>query len=148
MELGGESAAFCGGGIGRMDERSAARPELAAGAQSAGTQRQRGKLDRKLGALHDAAGAREQSAGDRRGEAHGCDGYYAPTPANEADRVAVNAWIRQPGHFDSVIDFNAVMRDPQHPERLLPAYNSGDHLHPGPAGYKAMGDAVPLASFR
>jgi lysophospholipase L1-like esterase len=75
-------------------------------------------------------------------------GYYAPTPANEADRVAVNAWILTPGHFDAVIDFDAVMCDPQHPERLLPAYDSGDHLHPGPAGYKAMGDAVPLALFR
>jgi lysophospholipase L1-like esterase len=75
-------------------------------------------------------------------------GYYHPGPESEADREAINAWIRGPGHFDSVVDFDQVMRDPQHPDRLLPAYDSGDHLHPGPAGYKAMGDAIPLALFR
>lgn len=71
-------------------------------------------------------------------------GYYHPGPASEADREQVNAWIRAAGHFDAVIDLDAAMRDPQHPDRLLPAYDCGDHLHPGPAGYKAMGDAVPL----
>lgn len=56
--------------------------------------------------------------------------YYHPAPLSEADRQAVNAWIRAPGHFDAVIDFDSVVRDPQHPDRLLPAYDSGDHLHP------------------
>jgi lysophospholipase L1-like esterase len=70
--------------------------------------------------------------------------YYHPGPESEADRQAVNAWIRGPGHFDGVVDFDQVTRDPQHPDRLLAAYDSGDHLHPGPAGYKAMGDAIPL----
>jgi len=74
-------------------------------------------------------------------------GYYHPTPPNEADRQAVNQWIREAGHFDAVIDFDAVVRDPAHPEQLQPAYDSGDHLHPSPAGYKAMGEAVPLALF-
>jgi lysophospholipase L1-like esterase len=74
-------------------------------------------------------------------------GYYHPGPESEADRQAINGWIREPGHFDAVVDFDKVMRDPQHPDRLLPAYDSGDHLHPGPAGYKAMGDAIPLALF-
>jgi lysophospholipase L1-like esterase len=46
-----------------------------------------------------------------------------------------------------VVDFDAVVRDPQHPDQLLPAFDGGDHLHPGPAGYKAMGDAVPLSLF-
>lgn len=73
--------------------------------------------------------------------------YYHPGPQSEADRQAVNQWIRSSGHFDAVIDFDAVVRDPQHPDRLLPAYDCGDHLHPSPAGYKAMGDAVPLALF-
>lgn len=73
--------------------------------------------------------------------------YYHPGPSNEADRQAVNGWIRAPGHFDAVIDFDKIMRDPQQPERLLPAYDSGDHLHPSPAGYRAMGEAVPLALF-
>jgi len=73
--------------------------------------------------------------------------YYHPGPLSEEDRQSVNQWIRAAGHFDSVIDFDEVVRDPQHPERLLPAYDCGDHLHPSPAGYKAMGNAVPLALF-
>jgi lysophospholipase L1-like esterase len=78
-------------------------------------------------------------------------GYYHPDAANEADRQAVNSWIRNStraaGHFDAVVDFDAVIRDPQHPDRILPAYDCGDHLHPGPAGYKAMGEAIPLSLF-
>jgi lysophospholipase L1-like esterase len=75
---------------------------------------------------------------------YGGSGYYHPGPESEADRQAINAWIRAAEHFDGVVDFDQVTRDPQHPDRLLPAYDSGDHLHPGPAGYKAMGDAIPL----
>lgn len=73
--------------------------------------------------------------------------YYHPGPLSEADRQAVNAWIRAAGHFDAVIDFDKVVRDPQHPDRLLPAFDCGDHLHPSPAGYRAMGEAVPLSLF-
>jgi lysophospholipase L1-like esterase len=73
--------------------------------------------------------------------------YYHPDAAIEADRQAVNRWIRTSGVFDAVVDFDAVARDPKAPDRLLPAYDSGDHLHPGPAGYKAMGEAVPLSLF-
>lgn len=73
--------------------------------------------------------------------------YYKPAPANEADRKAVNEWIRAPGHFDAVVDFDKVMRDPKHPERLRPSYDSGDHLHPSPVGYRTMADAVPLSLF-
>jgi lysophospholipase L1-like esterase len=73
--------------------------------------------------------------------------YYHPAPLSEADRQAVNQWIRGPGHFDAVIDFDAVVRDPQHPDQLLPGYDCGDHLHPSPAGYKAMGEAIPLDLF-
>jgi lysophospholipase L1-like esterase len=73
--------------------------------------------------------------------------YYHPGPLSEADRQAVNAWIRAAGHFDAVIDFDSVVRDPQHPDRLLPAFDCGDHLHPSPAGYRAMGEAVPLSLF-
>lgn len=74
-------------------------------------------------------------------------GYYHPGPLSEADRQAVNRWIRTPGHFDAVLDFDSVVRDPQHPDKLLPAYDCGDHLHPSPAGYKAMADAIPLSLF-
>ncbi|MEJ1967395.1 MAG: SGNH/GDSL hydrolase family protein [Rhizomicrobium sp.] len=74
--------------------------------------------------------------------------YYHPDAANEADRHAVNDWIRGPGHFDAVIDFDAALRDPAHPDAMLPAYDSGDHLHPGPAGYKAMAESIALSLFR
>jgi lysophospholipase L1-like esterase len=73
--------------------------------------------------------------------------YYHPGPLSEADRQVVNQWIRAAGHFDAVIDFDAVLRDPAHPDQLLPAYDCGDHLHPSPAGYRAMGEAIPLGLF-
>jgi lysophospholipase L1-like esterase len=73
--------------------------------------------------------------------------YYHPDALNEADRQAVNAWIRTPGHFDAVIDFDRVIRDPQHVDRLLPAFDCGDHLHPSPAGYRAMGESIDLSLF-
>ena len=73
--------------------------------------------------------------------------YYKPGLISEADRQAVNRWIRTPGHFDAVIDFDEALRDPARPERLLPAYDSGDHLHPSSAGYRAMATAIPLGDF-
>jgi lysophospholipase L1-like esterase len=73
--------------------------------------------------------------------------YYHPLHSTDADRQAINNWIRAPGHFDGVIDFDKLTRDPQHPERLLPAYDSGDHLHPSVTGYRAMGEAIPLTLF-
>jgi len=73
--------------------------------------------------------------------------YYHPGPLSEADRQAVNRWIRANGNFDAVIDFDSVVRDPQHPDQLLPAYDCGDHLHPSSSGYKAMGDAILLSLF-
>lgn len=74
-------------------------------------------------------------------------GYYHPGTAAEADREAINAWIRAPGHFDAVIDLDRVTRDPEHPERLKAAFDSGDHLHPSPEGYAAMAHAIPLSLF-
>jgi lysophospholipase L1-like esterase len=74
--------------------------------------------------------------------------YYHPDALNEADRRAVNSWIRAPGHFDGVVDFDQAVRDPAHPDRLRVDYDSGDHLHPSPAGYRAMAAAVPLTSLR
>jgi lysophospholipase L1-like esterase len=69
--------------------------------------------------------------------------YYSA--AAEADREAVNRWIRTSGAFDGVVDFDQAVRDPADPLRLLPAYDSGDHLHPDETGYQAMADAVTLA---
>ncbi|MFF7048053.1 RICIN domain-containing protein [Streptomyces griseorubiginosus] len=63
-------------------------------------------------------------------------------------RTTVNNWIRWSGAFDAVVDFDAVMRDPSNPAQLLPAYDSGDHLHPNDAGMQAMANAVDLSSLR
>jgi lysophospholipase L1-like esterase len=71
--------------------------------------------------------------------------YYSKE--GEAKREAVNRWIRTSGAFDGVIDFDAAVRDPKRPLRFLPADDSGDHLHPGDAGYKAMAEAVDPALF-
>ena len=70
------------------------------------------------------------------------------TPAHEARRTAVNTFIRTSGEFDGVIDFDAVTRDPSNPIQFLPAYDSGDHLHPGDVGYKAMAESIDLTLFR
>jgi lysophospholipase L1-like esterase len=69
------------------------------------------------------------------------------TDKGEQMRVVVNNWIRTSGVFDAVIDFDKITGDPQNPNRFNPAYDSGDHLHPGDAGYKAMGDAIDLKLF-
>ncbi len=74
-------------------------------------------------------------------------GYYHPGPASEADRQAINQWIRAAGHFDAVIDFDKTVRDPSRPDRMLPTFDSGDHLHPSPAGYRAMAESIPLSLF-
>jgi lysophospholipase L1-like esterase len=67
------------------------------------------------------------------------------TPEREAIRQAVNDWLRKTDAFDAVVDFDRALRDPDHPTRMLPVYDCGDHLHPSDAGYRAMGDAVDLA---
>lgn len=73
--------------------------------------------------------------------------FYRPGPESEADRQAVNKWIRASGHFDTVIDFDNILHDPMNLDRLLPEFDSGDHLHPSPAGYAAMAKAVPVVFF-
>ena len=73
-------------------------------------------------------------------------GYF--TPKGEAKRRAVNHWIRTSGAYDAVIDFDTAVRDPNHTTRLLPVYDSGDHLHLSDAGYQAMADAIDLKLFK
>lgn len=70
------------------------------------------------------------------------------SPEGEAKRQALNQWIRTSGAYDGVIDFDMAARDPMAPTKFLPAYDSGDHLHPGDAGYKAMGESIDLALFK
>jgi len=74
-------------------------------------------------------------------------GNHYFTVDHEAERQAVNAWIRTNNLYDGVIDFDAVVRDPAHSTHLLAADNSGDGLHLNPAGYQAMADAINLAWF-
>jgi lysophospholipase L1-like esterase len=77
---------------------------------------------------------------------YGGAGYSSA--AGEAMRVAVNQWIRTTPELDGFIDFDATTRDPANPTAFLPADDSGDHLHPSDAGYKAMGDSINLKLFR
>jgi lysophospholipase L1-like esterase len=77
---------------------------------------------------------------------YGGSDYYHPDASNEADRQAINAWIRAAGNFDAVVDFDALMRDPANPSRMR-ADLDADGLHPSLAGYEAMADAVPLSLF-
>jgi lysophospholipase L1-like esterase len=77
-------------------------------------------------------------------------GTLTPAGGNgdaDAGRRAVNRWIRHSGLPDAVIDFDAALRDPAAPGHLLPAYDSGDDLHPNARGYRAMADAIPLRLF-
>jgi len=78
----------------------------------------------------------------------GCQDAGFNSPISEAKRVAVNAWIRDSGAFDAVLDFDRAIRDPANPVRLNPDYDSGDHLHPNDAGYQAMADAIDLSVFQ
>jgi lysophospholipase L1-like esterase len=66
----------------------------------------------------------------------------------EEVRSAVNAWIRTPGNFDGVVDFEAATRDADNPKKLRAAFDPGDHLHPNDAGYQAMADAIDLSLFK
>ncbi|WP_262299852.1 SGNH/GDSL hydrolase family protein [Microvirga sesbaniae] len=72
-------------------------------------------------------------------------GYFS----SEKDRIRqdVNAWIRTSGEFDAVIDFDRVTQDPRRPGQLLSEYDSGDRLHPGDDGYRAMAEAIDLPTL-
>jgi lysophospholipase L1-like esterase len=67
--------------------------------------------------------------------------------AGEEMRGAINAWIRTTKMFDAVLDFDRVTRDVANPLILSQSNDSGDHLHPGDMGYKAMADSIDLNLF-
>ncbi len=70
------------------------------------------------------------------------------SPEGEAKRQAVNAFVRNSGEFDAVLDFDKALRDPANPATMLPAFDSGDHLHPNDAGYEAMAYSIDLSLFK
>jgi len=69
------------------------------------------------------------------------------TPEKEIVRQKVNEWVLHSGEFDGVVDLDQTTRDPKHPTQIVPAYDSGDHLHPNDAGAIAEANAFPLALF-
>lgn len=75
------------------------------------------------------------------------EGWMTYDAAGEAARLAVNEFIRHSGTFDAVADFDAAVRDPQDVHRLLPAYDSGDHLHPNAAAHRVMAAAIDLQAL-
>jgi lysophospholipase L1-like esterase len=72
------------------------------------------------------------------------EGSFYWTRKGEQTRAAYNEWIRHEAMFDGVVDFDKATRDHEKPGQFLPAYDSGDHLHPNDAGYRAMAEAVDL----
>jgi lysophospholipase L1-like esterase len=72
-------------------------------------------------------------------------GYYSAV--GESTRQSVNQWIRNGRAFDGVVDLDAAMRDPAHPDQLAPAYDSGDHIHPNDLGYRKIADTVDLPAL-
>jgi len=75
------------------------------------------------------------------------EGAFYFTADGEADRQKVNQWIRTSGKFDGVIDLEAVTKNPTTPSWFSTTVDSGDHLHPGDAGYKIMSDTIDLKLF-
>jgi lysophospholipase L1-like esterase len=112
-----------------LDELTAAYRQLVAAAHVRGVRVTAGTLPPFEGALEGTPYA----------------GHYSP--GKEHLRQELNQWIRTAGAFDAVVDFDAVLRDPENPRRLRPAFDSGDHLHPGDAGYRAMAEAIDIAPW-
>jgi lysophospholipase L1-like esterase len=117
-----------------------------------------GKPEEEVTAAQMIAGLKQFAV---RGQAHGIKVIAATltpyenetflpgawNPKREAVRQAVNDWLRKADGFDAIVDFDRALRDPEHPTRMLPVYDCGDHLHPSDLGYRAMGDAIDLALF-
>jgi lysophospholipase L1-like esterase len=92
-----------------------------------------------------------------RAHEHGIVAYVSPVPPfggsviyteeGEAVRTAVNDWIRSGEAFDGVIDFEAVLRDPQDPTRHRADFDGGDNLHLNDTGHKALGESIDLGLF-
>lgn len=75
------------------------------------------------------------------------EGAVTYSETGEAKRQGFNEWMRTASAYDAVIEFDAAIRDPQHPTRILPAYDPGDAIHGNDDGYRAMAEAIDLALF-
>jgi lysophospholipase L1-like esterase len=76
------------------------------------------------------------------------DGALYFTPDGEKVRQAVNQWLRTSNAYDGLIDFDSALKDPANPSKILPKYDSGDHLHPSDLGYQIMAETVKLELFK
>ena len=70
-------------------------------------------------------------------------GWRTDAPFRQEMRHAYNAFIRATDLIDGCIDFDKALQDPERPDYFLPAYDSGDHLHPSAAGYERMAREIP-----
>ncbi|GLF97886.1 SGNH/GDSL hydrolase family protein [Streptomyces yaizuensis] len=140
--------------LARLDADVLSRPGLRAVIVMIGINDIKGTPEAADPAVYEAAFRRLATRAHARG-VHVVGGTIAPyaghpgyTEAREAVRQAVNRFIRTSPLFDGVADFDAAVRDPARPNRILPAYDPGDHLHFNDAGLQAMADAVDLADLR
>jgi lysophospholipase L1-like esterase len=148
-------------GLRRFDRDVLAQPGVTHAVIMLGTNDLRnrpGKLEEEVAAPQMIAGLQQLAV---RGQARGIKVIAATltpfenetflpgawNPRREAARQAVNDWLRKTDVFDAIVDFDRALRDPDHPTRMLPIYDCGDHLHPSDRGYRAMGDAIDLALF-
>lgn len=70
------------------------------------------------------------------------DNYYQPN--KDELRQRINHWMRTSHTFDGVLDLDQGLKDPKHPDRLNPIYDSGDHLHPNDRGNQQMANLVDV----
>ena len=148
-------------GLRRFDRDVLAQPGVTHTVIMLGTndlRNRNGKLDEEVTAAQMIAGLKQFVV---RGQARGIKvigGTLTPfenetflpgawNPKREAVRQRVNEWLRGSDAFDAIVDFDRALCDPDHPARMLPIYDCGDHLHPSDLGYRTMGDAIDLGLF-
>ena len=148
-------------GLRRFDRDVLAQPGVTHSVIMLGTndlRNRNGKADEEVTASQMIAGLKQFAV---RGQARGIKvigGTLTPfenetflpgawNPKREAVRQRVNEWLRGTDAFDAIVDFDRALSDPDHPARMLPIYDCGDHLHPSDLGYRTLGDAIDLGLF-
>lgn len=148
-------------GLRRLDRDVLAQPGVTHTVIMLGTndlRNRNGKSDEEVTAPQMIAGLKQFAV---RGQARGIKvigGTLTPfenetflpgawNPKREAVRQRVNEWLRGTDAFDAIVDFDRALCDPDHPTRMLPIYDCGDHLHPSDLGYRTLGDAIDLGLF-